>query len=72
MTARSRFEETEMKTILFALGALALLAEPVAALPLAPAPSALSIGVQPEKTVTYAGAAHRSTRRTARRVNRRY
>jgi hypothetical protein len=60
-----------MKKILFALGALALLAEPVAALPVLVSQEATVVGVQPTKTVTAAGAAHRSTRRTARRVNRR-
>jgi hypothetical protein len=64
-------EETGMKKLLFALGAIALLAEPVAAMPVHFSSQEPVVGVQPEKTVTYAGAAHRSTRRTARRVNRR-
>jgi hypothetical protein len=33
---------------------------------------AAAAGLQPTKVVTYAGAAHRSSRRTARRVNRRH
>jgi hypothetical protein len=60
-----------MKKFFFALGALALLAEPVAALPVLVSPDAAVVGVQPTKTVTAVGAAHRSTRRTVRRVNRR-
>ena len=60
-----------MKKLLFALGALALLAEPVAAFPAAPALKEVAIGVQPTKTVTSAGVAHRSTSRTSRRVIRR-
>jgi hypothetical protein len=61
-----------MKKILFALGAIALLAEPVSAMPIRVSQGDVIVGVQPEQTVTYAGAAHRSTRRTARRVNRRH
>lgn len=61
-----------MKKFLFALGAIALLAEPVAAMPISVSTQGAVVGVQPEKTVTYAGAAHRSSRRTARRVNRRH
>lgn len=61
-----------MKKFLFALGALALLAEPVSALPLRVSHQDAVVGVQPTQTVTRAGVAHRSTRRTARRVNRRY
>jgi hypothetical protein len=62
-----------MKKFLFALGAIALLAEPVVAMPISVSTQdAAAIGVQPTKTVTRAGVAHRSTRRTARRVNRRH
>jgi hypothetical protein len=62
-----------MKKFLFVLGALALLAEPVAAMPVyASHRDAAAVGLQPTKVVTYAGAAHRSSRRTARRVNRRH
>ncbi len=61
-----------MKKFLFALGAIALLAEPVAAMPISMSTQDAVVGVQPTKTVTRAGVAHRSTRRTARRVNRRH
>jgi hypothetical protein len=62
-----------MKKFLFVLGALALLAEPVAAMPVYMSHrDAAAVGLQPTKVVTYAGAAHRSSRRTARRVNRRH
>ncbi|HUO54122.1 MAG TPA: hypothetical protein VMU18_05255 [Rhodoblastus sp.] len=65
-----------MKKILFVFGALfgalALFAEPVAALPINVSHQDATIGVQPTQTVTRAGVAHRSTRRTARRVNRRH
>ncbi|WP_374547815.1 hypothetical protein [Rhodoblastus sp.] len=61
-----------MKKILFVLGALALLAEPVSAMPIRVSHDDAVVGVQPTKTVTAAGVAHRSTRRTARRVNRRH
>jgi hypothetical protein len=60
-----------MKKFLFALGAFALLAEPVAALPVRVSQEAAIVGVQPTQVVTRAGVAHRSTRRTVRRVNRR-
>ena len=61
-----------MKKFLFALGALALLAEPVSAMPVRMSQEQVVAGVQPTQVVTRAGVAHRSTRRTARRVNRRY
>ena len=62
-----------MKKLLFALGALALLAEPVAAMPIYVTTMDVSVGaLQVTKAVTYAGAAHRSNRRTARRVTRRH
>jgi hypothetical protein len=61
-----------MKMFLFALGALALLAEPVAAMPVYVTPKDVSVGaLQPTQVVTRAGVAHRSTRRTSRRVSRR-
>lgn len=60
-----------MKKFLFALGAIALLAEPLSAMPIRVSTQDAVVGVQPTKTVTAAGAAHRSTRRTVRRVNRR-
>jgi hypothetical protein len=62
-----------MKKYLFAFAALALLAEPVAvsAAPVRMTTQDAIVGVQPTRTVTAAGAAHRSTRRTARRVTRR-
>ncbi|MCW2273371.1 hypothetical protein GJ654_05990 [Rhodoblastus acidophilus] len=61
-----------MKKFLFAFGVIALLAEPASAtgvIRMSPADAA--IGVQPTQTVTRAGVAHRSTRRTTRRVDRR-
>jgi hypothetical protein len=62
-----------MKTILFALGAFALLAEPVAAMPVyATAKDVTAGALHAEKAVTAAGAAHRSNRRTSRRVTRRH
>ena len=62
-----------MKKLLFALGALALLAEPVAAMPVYVTTKDVSAGaLNPTKVVTYAGAAHRSSRRTSRRVTRRH
>ena len=61
-----------MKTFLFALGVIALLAEPADAGAVIPmSPSDAAVGVAPTLVVTRAGVAHRSTRRTARRVNRR-
>lgn len=61
-----------MKKFLFVLGAIALLVEPVAAMPISMSAGDATIGVQPTKTVTRAGVAHRSSRRTSRRVNRRH
>lgn len=63
-----------MKTFLFALGVVALLAEPTfagVAIP-APSPADATVGVAPTQVVTRAGVAHRSSRRTSRRVNRRH
>jgi hypothetical protein len=61
-----------MKKLLFALGAVALLAEPVAAMPVYVTHKDVSAGaLEPTQVVTRAGVAHRSTRRTARRVYRR-
>jgi len=62
-----------MKTLLFALGAIALLAEPASATGvIRTAPADAAFGLQPTQIVTRAGVAHRSSRRTARRVNRRH
>lgn len=61
-----------MKKFLFILGAFALLAEPVSAMPVRISHDEAAVGVQPTQVVTRAGVAHRSTRRTARRVNRRH
>jgi hypothetical protein len=61
-----------MKKILFALAAFVLLAEPVSALPVRMSHEDAVVGVQPTQVVTRAGVAHRSTRRTARRVTRRH
>ena len=62
-----------MKKFLFALGVMALLAEPAsAAAVIRVSPADAAVGVQPTQIVTRAGVAHRSTRRTARRVNRRH
>jgi hypothetical protein len=61
-----------MKKFLFVFGAIALLAEPVAAMPARISAQEAVVGVQPTKTVvTAAGAANRSARRTTRRVYRR-
>ena len=50
-----------MKKFLFVLGALALLAEPVAAMPVYVSHrDAAAVGLQPTKVVTYAGAARQS------------
>lgn len=58
-----------MKKWLFALGAVALLAEPASALPVRVSDPV--VGVQPIQVVTRAGVAHHSTRRVARpRVRR--
>ncbi len=60
-----------MKKWLFALGAVALLAEPVSALPVRVSHEEAVVGVQPIQVVTRAGVAHHSTRRVARpRVRR--
>ncbi|MCI4678629.1 hypothetical protein K9U39_05200 [Rhodoblastus acidophilus] len=61
-----------MKKFLFALGAIALLAEPVVAMPIQMSTQDAVVGIQPTQTATRAGVAHRSTRRTSRRVNRRH
>jgi hypothetical protein len=61
-----------MKKFLFALGVFALLAEPVSAMPVRMSHEDAAVGVQATQVVTRAGVAHRSTRRTARRVNRRH
>ncbi|MCW2284556.1 hypothetical protein M2323_002443 [Rhodoblastus acidophilus] len=62
-----------MKKFLFAFGVVALLVEPASAAGVILAnPADAVVGVQPEQTVTRAGVAHRSSRRTARRVNRRH
>jgi len=62
-----------MKKILFALGVMALLAEPAfAGVTIRVSAGDATVGVAPTQVVTRAGVAHRSARRTSRRVNRRH
>ena len=61
-----------MKKVLFVSVAIALLAEPVSAMPIRASHEDAIVGVQPTQVVTRAGVAHRSARRTSRRVNRRH
>jgi hypothetical protein len=61
-----------MKSFLFALGVIALLVEPASAGAAIMAPADAAVGVGPTQVVTRAGVAHRSSRRTTRRVMRRH